>query len=215
MPERTPERPTITVTGTGLANGVPDQCRLHLSLNHMAETAADALALTAGSATKAIAALHGVQADQCDVKTVGLSAQDFFDQTAQKVTARIGSYQLEVVIRPIDAVGAALATLSSAVGDALQIRGMNLGITDPAPLRSEARRMAILDATSKAAEIAGEVGLRLGAILSIQDEHVRSVGFAHSSAMAASGVGGAATMPIEAGSTTTTSAVTLVYAIEE
>jgi hypothetical protein len=51
-----PEQPSIAVTGTGIANGSPDQCRIHVSLNHFAETTADALGVTADLATKAIAA---------------------------------------------------------------------------------------------------------------------------------------------------------------
>ena len=71
-----PEQPTIAVTGTGIASGSPDQCRIHVSLNHFAETAADALAVTADLATKAIAAVADVQIEQCEVQTVGLSVQD-------------------------------------------------------------------------------------------------------------------------------------------
>src|SRR5271166_4676376 len=105
-----PEQPTIAVTGTGIASGSPDQCRLHVSLNHFAETAADALAVTADLATMAIAVLAGSQIEHCAVHTVGLSVQDFFDQAEQKVTAHIGSYQIDVVIRPIDEAGGVLAS---------------------------------------------------------------------------------------------------------
>ena len=55
--EHMANKPTITVTGIGLASGSPDQCRIHISLNHLAETAADALAVTAELATKAIGVL--------------------------------------------------------------------------------------------------------------------------------------------------------------
>ncbi len=95
-------KPTITVTGFGQASGSPDQCRIHISLNHMAETASSALEVTADLATKAIASLAEIQAEECDVQTMGLSVQDFFDQAQQKVTARIGTYQLQVIVRPID-----------------------------------------------------------------------------------------------------------------
>jgi uncharacterized protein YggE len=87
-----PQQSTIAVTGTGLASGSPDQCRLHISLKHFAETAAGALAATADSATKATAALAERQIAKCEVRTMGLSVQDFFDQAQQKVTARVGSY---------------------------------------------------------------------------------------------------------------------------
>ena len=106
--------------------------------------------------------------------------QDFFDKAQQKVTAHVGSYQLELDVRPIDESGRVLAALSSVLGDALQIRGINLTVRDPEPLKSQARRLAIQDAKKRAAEIAEEVGVRLGSILSIQDGRrigqVRSAG---------------------------------------
>jgi hypothetical protein len=62
------KKATITVTGIGLASGSPDQCRIHISLNHLAETAADALAVTAELATKAIAGLADIRAEECMCK---------------------------------------------------------------------------------------------------------------------------------------------------
>jgi len=211
-----PEQPTLSVTGTGVASGSPDQCRIHISLNHIAETAADVLAATADIASKAVAALAEIEIEQCEVRTVGLSLQDFFDQSKQKVTARVGSYQLDLIIRPIDEAGGVLASLSSAVGDALQIRGINLTIEDPEPLKSQARRLAIQDAKRKAAEIAEEVGVQLGPLISIQDESSGPIRFVQTArAMPMSGQAGTANVPIEAGNVSASSAVTLNYAIEE
>ena len=210
--EHMSKNPIITVTGMGLASGSPDECRIHISLNHLAETAADALAVTAELATKAIGCLADIHAEECDVRTIGLSVQDFFDQAQQKVTAHIGSYHLELTIRPIDAAGVALSSLSSAVGDALQIRGINLTIDDPEPLRGEPRRLAMQDAKTKAAQMAGEMGVELGNIRSISDQQagnpINSIQTAARAAMPMSG-----NVPIEAGSVSATSVVTLAYAI--
>jgi uncharacterized protein len=207
------EQSTIAVTGSGLASGSADQCRVHISLSYLAETAADALTVTAEIATKAMAALADTEVEQCEVRTVGLSVQDFFDKAQQKVTAHVGSYQLEVIIRPIDATGGILGSLSSAVSDALQIRGINLTIEDPEPLRSQARRLAIQDAKKKAAEIAEEMGVELGKVLSIQDQYAGPVNFVQTTARSAMPM--PANVPIEAGSVSATSAVTLTYAIDE
>jgi len=209
-----PDLPIIAVTGMGHASASPDQCRVHISLNHFAETAADALAVTADLATKAIAALADVQIEQCEVQTVGLSVQDFFDQAQQKVTAHIGSYQLDVIVRPIAEAGGVLASLSSTVGDALQVRGINLTIEDPEPLRSRARRLAIQDAKRRAAEIADEAGVRLGAILSIQDENAGRINYVQQARPMSGHIAASANVPIEAGNVSASSAVTLIYAIE-
>lgn len=205
------KKSTITVTGIGLASGSPDQCRIHISLNHMAETAADALANTSELATKAIAALADLPTAKYDVRTIGLSVQDFFDQAQQKVTARVGSYQLHVIIQPIDAAGMILGALSSAVGDALQIKGIALTIEDPEPLRQESRRLAVQDGRAKAAEIAEEMGMELGRILSIQDQQGGPISYMHTAATAAAPLSG--NIPIEAGNVSATSALTMAFQI--
>jgi uncharacterized protein YggE len=207
-----PEQPTITVTGAGLASGSPDQCRVRISLNHLAESAPAALEVTADLANRAIRAVAEGQVEHAEVQTVGLSVQDFFDKAQQKVTAHMGSYQLDLIIRPIEGTGRVLAGISSVVGDALQIRGVTLTVQDPEPLKSRARRSAIQDAKKRAAEIADEVGVRVGPILSIRDDNANSVRFAeHATLMSAPAAAG---VPIEAGNVSATSAVTLVYAIE-
>jgi uncharacterized protein YggE len=159
--------------------------------------------------------LADVQIEQCEVQTVGLSVQDFFDHAQQKVTAHIGSYQVDLIVRPIAEAGGVLATLSSAVGDALQVRGVNLTIEDPEPLRCQARRLAIQDAKKRADDIAEEVGVRLGAILSIQDENAGPVNFVQRARPMSGHIAAAANVPIESGNVSASSAVTLMYAIEE
>jgi uncharacterized protein YggE len=209
------EQPYIAVIGTGVANGLPDQCRVHISLNHMAESAADALAGTAELATNVIAGLAEVDVDHCDVQTVGLSVQDYMDPALQKVTARFGTYQLELVVRPIDGTGKVLAALASTAGDGLQVRGLQLTIKDPEPLKSEARRLAVRDAMRKADELANEAGVRLGALLSIQDENAGS-GIPPSVRRAIPTAAGfsAVNLPIEVGDVSLMSAVMVTFALE-
>jgi hypothetical protein len=205
------KKSTITVTGMGLASASPDQCQIFISLNHMAETAADALAITAELATKAIAALADLQTKECDVRTMGLSVQDFFDNGQQKVTARVGSYQLQVIVQPIDAAGMILGALSAAVGDALQIRGITLTVDDPEPLRRESRRLAIQDGRTKAAEIASEMGVELGKTVSIQERQPGGrLPYIQTAASAAPMSGN---VPIEAGNVTAASVLTMTYEI--
>jgi uncharacterized protein len=209
------QQPTICVTGTGLASGSPDQCLIRISLNHSADSAADAVATTAELATRAIAALEDLRIDRCDVRTTGLSVQDFFDKTQQRVTAHIGSYQLEVTVSPLDEAGTVFASLTSAIGDALQIRGISLTLEDPEPIKSEARRLAIRDATKKAGEMADELGVRLGTIISVQDQPTGRVGVAQPASMAMSGNAGATTVPLEPGSVSASSVVFLTYLLTE
>jgi uncharacterized protein len=210
-----PEQPHIAVTGIGIASGIADQCTLRISVNSRASNTADALTSSAEAASKAMAAIDGVDVEQHEVRTTALSVQEFMDRTKQEVTAHIGAYQMEVTVRPVDGAGKVLAALASAVGDALQVRGVQLTIQDLEPLKSEARRLAVQDAKTRARELSEAAGVRLGALLSIEGEQAgsgRSPGAARTMSMSASPA--AASVPIEPGDVSAVSTVTLTYALE-
>jgi uncharacterized protein YggE len=207
-----PDQPFIAVVGTGVASASPDQCKLQIALNCMDDNAADALTKCAEMASMAIAAVGDVDVEQRDIRTTGLSLQDFFDQSKQRVTARIATYQLEVTIRPVDGVGSVLAALAASAGDSLQVRGIQLGVRDPEPMRSEARRLAVEDAKRKAAELSQSAGMRLGAILSIEDDRARSQ--VSSRLMSGHFAAAATSVPIEPGEVSAVSSIMITYAIE-
>jgi uncharacterized protein len=208
-----PEQPFIAVVGTGLATGTPDQCRLQVAINSMKETAAEALSSCAEMASMAIAAVEALDVEYHAVQTMGLSLQDWFDKGQLRVTARVAYYQLEVTVRPVDGVGSVLTALSQSAGDALQIRGIQLGVQDPEPLRSEARRLAVEDAKRKAAELSQSCGIRLGSILSVEDDGARSR-VSYALAARTMSATAAANIPIEPGEVSANSSIMITYAIE-
>jgi uncharacterized protein YggE len=207
------DQPFIAVVGTGVATGIPDQCQLQVALNSTKESAADALATCAELASMAIAAVGAVDVDHHEVQTKGLSLQDSFDQDKRRVTARVATYQLEVTIRPVDGVGTVLAALAASAGDALQVRGIQLGVTDPEPMKSVARRLAVEDARRKATELSQSTGIRLGSILAIEEDGARSQASYRPTSRAMS-VTAASGVPIEPGEVSAVSSITITYAIE-
>jgi uncharacterized protein len=208
-----PEQPYVAVSGTGVATGIPDQCNLQVALNYMAADAADALTHCADIASMVIAAVREVDVEQRDVQTTGLSLQDHFDQSKQRVTARIATYLLDVTVRPVEGVGRILAALGTSAGDALQVRGIRLSIHDPEPLKREARRLAVGDAQRKALELSQAAGLRLGTILSLEEDGIQSRVPLPRRAMPMS-ASMASGVPIEPGEVSAVSTVTVTYAIE-
>jgi uncharacterized protein YggE len=208
-----PDQPTLTVVGTGVAAGTPDQCKLQIALNSMKESAADALMTCAELASMAITAVRNVEVDRCDVQTTGLSLQDWFDKDQNRVTARVATYQLVITVRPIDGVSDVLEALAVSAGDALQVRGILVGVEDPEPMRSEARRLAVADAMNKATELTQAAGIQLGSILSMADGHIGSLNPGVRT-MALSAASSGPAMPIEAGEVSCVSSITMTYAIE-
>jgi uncharacterized protein len=207
------DEPQLKVVGTGVATGIPDQCQLQIGLVAMTDEAAAALSTCAELASKAIAAIGAVDGAQCDVQTVGISVQDFFDQSRQRVTAKVGTYQLQVTVRPVDSVGSILAALGAVAGDALSLRGFQLGVRDPEPLHREARRLAVEDAGRRAVELAQAAGIRLGPIVALVDgAAAQEPTLRRAMAMSAAT---SSNVPIEPGEVSARSAITITYAIAQ
>jgi len=120
------EQPTIVVVGTGTTIGVTDQCVATVALNSIGTTPAEALDHCTAAADRTVPALAHEGIERRDVRMTNLSVQDFFDQAAQKVPARLGSYQLEITVRSLGKVAGVDAALSDAVGDSLQIGSLHL-----------------------------------------------------------------------------------------
>jgi len=201
----------VTVVGTGIATGTPDQCQLQVALTCTSDDAAIALSTCGELAAKAIAAVGEVDGAHCDVQTTGISVQDFFDKGQMRVTAKIGTYELRVTVRPIGNVGRVLTVLGSVAGDALSTRGFQLSVRDPEPLRRESRRLAVMDARTRAVELSEAAGIDLGPILALEDgaappgptvRYARTMSF-----------GAAADVPVAPGEVSATSTVTITYAI--
>lgn len=193
---------------------MPEHCVLYADLNVMASSPSEALSQVSVLAKRVLDALaeSGLQAK--DVRTTHLAVQDFFDHQKQVVTARVGSYQLEVTIKELDRIGPVIAVMTDAAGDSFQIRSFQLTVRDAGRLREQARTSAVEDARAKAAQIARDAELTLGPIQSI--EELTAVGqISHSQAFAAAsmpvGRNIIPTVPVEPGTLSVTERVRVTY----
>ncbi len=205
---------TLVVTGEGIAHGTPDRCFLHLALNVMADTAAKALDQVAGLAARAVQSLSGLGIEPKDVQTTNLSLNDFYDRDRQRVTARVATYSLTVRTSSLEDAGPILAALTDVAGDSLQVHSLQLAVSDPEALEVSARRNAVLDASTRAQQLAEAAGVSLGHIVEITEGQVPRGGLGLPVRSAAFAAMPASSMPVEAGEVASTVAVTVTYAIE-
>jgi len=159
----------LSVVGEGTVGGVPDGCIVHAALNVMADTVADAVSRVGILSSQVSESLKTAGLAPRDLRTTGLSVQDFFDQGKKTVTARVASYQLEITIRQLTELDDHIAGLVSVAGDSLQIRALQLTIADAVPLKREARVAAMKDARRRATELAEAASGRVGRTLSIEE----------------------------------------------
>ena len=205
------------MVGEGTKTAAPDRWVLIAAINAMADSAAEALNKVNQLVTSATSALADNGIGGSSLRTQNLLLHDWFDQTKHRVTARVASYELEVTATSVDELGSVVSSLTAAIGDNLQIRGIRTTVADPEPLYEEAQAQAVFDAQAKAQRLAASSAVTLGPILSIEEQ--RSLGAqvnatSMSALRATSGQVVVPPMPIEPGTLSVRAVVTIVYGIE-
>jgi uncharacterized protein YggE len=165
--------PSITVTGTASASGVPDTAEVTAGVVTQAPTAAQALAQNSATMDVVLRAVSGLGIASRDVRTSGVNVmpQRAQPQPGRPIAPDIVGYevhnQIHVKVRDLKLVGRLLDVLVAQ--GANMLGGMALSIADPAPLLTEARARAIADARRKAEAYAMAAGARVGKVIFIRD----------------------------------------------
>jgi uncharacterized protein len=202
--------------GEGRAIGTPDRCLVNAALNVMADSLANAVSQVSVLSSQVLDVLRAEGVESGDIRTTNLAVQDYLDPHERRVTARVGSYQLEITVRDISDVGRLLGTMTKTAGDSFQVRGLQLTVSDPSDLRRTARAEAVSDAKAKAQQLADAASVPLGQVLSI--EEIPPTSGASLPRASAPGGGGEVIVPpvvLEPGNVAIISRVTMTFGIGE
>jgi uncharacterized protein YggE len=205
------------VVAEGSVAATPDRFVLLAAVNSMAESAAEALTKVAQIVDSAMRILRDRGIPDTSLRTQNLLLHDWFDQSQQRVTARVASYEFEVTVNSVDELGDVVAALASEVEDNLQLRGIRPSIADPDPLYREAQNQAVTAARAKAANLAESAGVVLGQILSIEDQRTLGAQIHPMSSSAFRGSNGQIVLPpvpIEPGMLPVRASVSIVFEID-
>jgi uncharacterized protein YggE len=168
---------TVTVTGTGTAEAVPDQLTISIGVECRRENAGEAFT-AAGTASAAVAtALRGHGADSLDISTSGLNVRAdviWQEGQGQKVTGYVASSVLRVRLRNMAAAAESIAAAVEAGGNDVRLDGLQLGFTDAAAVTASAREAAWQDAATSAAQIAALANAELGDVVTVSEHPASS-----------------------------------------
>ncbi len=172
---------TITVEGTGSAAMVPDTARITFTVMESAAEVAVAQEGATARTDAAIAALDEMDVEERDIKTLSYnvsptyaSQQGCFDGfgrgcpiSSPVITGYEVMQTIEVKVRDTAKAGDVLAALG---GLGVQnISGPEFVVDDETAVQNEARAEAIEEARAKAKELAGDLNVRLGKIVSFSE----------------------------------------------
>ncbi|MCB2115079.1 MAG: SIMPL domain-containing protein [Rhodobacteraceae bacterium] len=205
---------TISVSGEGRVEVVPDLATVSLGVTTDADTASAAMTANSGAVAQVLDRLKAAGIEPRDVQTSGLSLGPRYDYgrgdgTPPKLLGYTVSDMVTVRVRDLAKLG---GVLDGVVADgANTLNGLGFGLAEDAEARDEARRRAVADARHRAELYAGAAGVKLGRLISISEAGMSYPPMP----MAEASFAKAADVPIATGEVSIGASVSLVYEIAE
>lgn len=152
------EPPILSVSGSGMVQGAPNQATITLGVVTQSETAAEAQQENAGKATAIRNALAALGIEDSDVKTEEYSFRPEYSREGKErvVVGYMASNIMRVYVRNVSMVGDVVDTVLA--NGANTIHSLDFSIRDTDALRKRALESAVKDARSKADAIARALG---------------------------------------------------------
>lgn len=203
---------TITVTGEGSTEAVPDMATLSIGVTTVGDTAAASLQANSTAMQAVIDRLKAAGLADRDLQTTGLSVNpnwtgyDSSSTSGPTISGYTAANILTVRIRALEGLGAAL---DAAVTDgANTLNGLSFGLADPRPAMDGARKAAVADARAKAELLAEAAGVNLGRVMTLTEGGGYGAPVPMYKAEAA-----LSAVPVQQGEVSYSASVTIVYEI--
>lgn len=210
---------TVSMSAEGRVSATPDLATITVGVTSNGNTAKAVQDDMAKKVNQIIDFVKKQGIDPKDITTSNFSVYPNYDyqRGTNEITGYQGNETVTVKIRGVDKstekVSIILDGATASGGN--QIQGVYFSFEDPDNLRQEARKQAIAKARQKAQELADEVGLKLGKIVSISDNTGSYPVPMPYAAEGLGGGGGAKSAPdIEAGSQDISASVTITFEIK-
>ena len=152
----------------------PDEASITVGTQAKAATATGAVAANKMKTEKLLASIRAAGIRERDIQTQGIQLQPDYrwdsqpgGQGHQTLIGYIASNSVQIKTRDIDKLTSLLDALTTAGADT--VYGPNFGISDPAPLRREARVRALQRGQAEAMEYAHNNGFTSVRLLSVEE----------------------------------------------
>jgi uncharacterized protein len=205
-----PSDDSITVTGLGGSNGVPDTLTANFSVRVRRPTVQAALDAEARFANRLLDALHAAGLEDKDIQTTDSELFRYHNHKSG-VTGYFASESVRAEITPLSSAGKTISDATASSGH-VNLDGISLNIAKDDDLVKQARDNAYADAKARAEQYAGLSGRSLARVEHITEKVSGSEPeFFGAVAAGSSGVAAHAPLPISGGEQTLTVRVTVVW----
>ena len=194
---------SISVSGQGSVQAVPDQAGFTFGVSTRAKTAAQALQQNSADMRKVIDALEAAGIKAAALQTSSVSLTPLTSEDGQTIVGYSASNSVSATIDDISFAGQIVD--SAVAAGANQVDGPALTVADQDALYRSALKKAVADARTKAETLADASGLHVGAVRSVAEGGTSGpVPFADAARASAP-------TPIEPGTQEITATVTVVF----
>jgi len=207
-----PATRTVTVQGVGHVAVVPDQLAFTIGVDVTRPELDTALDEANASMQQVVDTLVAQGVDEKDVQTTDLSMYPTYSRKPRTLTGYTVSQSVSVIVTDLDKASDVVTAAVGAGGTGVRIDGLRLEVGDPEASLQPARTAAYEQAKAKAEEYAGDVGAELGEVVRVSE--VADQGGYELERAAAYSASDSASVPISAGQTDLTAAVTVVFGLE-
>ncbi len=219
------ETRVITLTGQGEVQAVPDLANVSFTISKDAKTVKEAQAMVAEIEAKALEVLNNNEVEEKDIKTTNASFNPKYETkyvpcnqwgcpgNNSVVVGFTATESITVKVRNADSVGAIMEGLGTT--GVTDLSGPNFSVEDEDALKAEARKLAIEDAKEQAEALAKDLGVRLGKVVSFNEDGFYPMPMYSAKAeMDVMITGGARPAELPKGENTITSNVSITYEIK-
>lgn len=160
---------TVVVIGNGTGVATPDEASVYLGVSATRPSVRDAVSIATGDMAKLLSAVRGQGIANKDIQTTNISINQQANCCPQRVSGYTASGQISVSVHNVQKVTPLIEAAVDAVGDDLQLSGVNLSVADTTSALKAARQAAINDATAKAQDWARLTGHHIGGLISVSE----------------------------------------------
>jgi len=158
---------TVTVSGTGTVDAVPDQASFSFTVQTKAATAAAALGRNATVTRAVISAVEDAGVAEADIQTSQISLDPVTSSDGTSIVAFTASDTISVTGLVIAKAG---AVVDAAVGaGATNVDGPSLSLSSQDADYAKALKLAVGQAKTKAQALADAAGLTLGGVVTMSE----------------------------------------------
>ncbi len=173
-----PIQATVSFSGEGEVFAVPDVAEISFSITNESMLVEEAQTETTEKMNSILVELKNFGIEEKDIKTLSYNVYPRYEYVdSRNASLPVGgqrvlrgyevSHTVSVKIRNMDESGVVLSRMGEL--GVSNISGIHFTVEDEDDLKREARRLAINDAKSKARELAKDLGVRLGRVVSFYD----------------------------------------------